>query len=309
MKGLELSEKYFFQCGLPILNEKFPKIVDKAAFGLVGSGSECYGFDDELSQDHDFEPSFCIFLPSNTFSRKEIFEMERVYSSLPSEFCGFKKTNINPAGGQRRGVILADEFYASKIGTSSPPDNLSDWFSIPEEFLFEATNGKIFLDNEGSFSNVRQKISYYPDDVRLKKLAGNLMQAYLTGVYNFVRASQRNDLLTAQLCAFEFVKSYTESVFLINRTYSPYYKWKYPKFKSLPVLSDTYSDIEILLCGQSDFRKNAEIITRLSDKLISALNNREITLIGKNDLQTAAYALNELISDNYLRNQNILFAV
>ena len=63
MNGLELSEKYYLTYGVPMLHELFPDFEGIVAVGLVGSGSECLGYDDELSRDHDFEPSFTIFLP------------------------------------------------------------------------------------------------------------------------------------------------------------------------------------------------------------------------------------------------------
>ena len=54
MKGLELSREYYEKFGKPMLTENFPELLDKIAVGLCGSGSECFGFDDELSRDHDF---------------------------------------------------------------------------------------------------------------------------------------------------------------------------------------------------------------------------------------------------------------
>ena len=63
MKGLDLARAFYEEYGLPMLEEQFSDVLDKIAIGLTGSGSECYGYDDEISQDHDFEPGFCIFLP------------------------------------------------------------------------------------------------------------------------------------------------------------------------------------------------------------------------------------------------------
>ncbi|MBO7398596.1 MAG: hypothetical protein J6V10_05830, partial [Clostridia bacterium] len=63
MKGLELSEAYYNEYGRKMLENDFPQLKDYLAAGLCGSGSECFGYDDELSKDHDFEPGFIIFLP------------------------------------------------------------------------------------------------------------------------------------------------------------------------------------------------------------------------------------------------------
>ena len=70
MNGLELSESYFEEFGKPMLERDFPDLLPHLAAGLCGSGSECFGFDDEVSRDHDFEPGFLIFLPGeDTVSR------------------------------------------------------------------------------------------------------------------------------------------------------------------------------------------------------------------------------------------------
>ena len=54
MKGLILSEEYYHQFGTKMIEEIFPKYKEKIAAGLAGDGSECYGFDDEISRDHDW---------------------------------------------------------------------------------------------------------------------------------------------------------------------------------------------------------------------------------------------------------------
>ena len=84
MKGLELSRAFFEEYGMPMLQEEFPQLLMYLAAGLTGSGSECFGFDDEVSRDHDFEPGFCIFLPGEeVVSRKDAFRLERAYAKLP----------------------------------------------------------------------------------------------------------------------------------------------------------------------------------------------------------------------------------
>ena len=66
MKGIELCERFYHEYGAPMLDESFGDIKHLLAVGIMGSGSECFGYDDELSWDHDFEPGFCIFLPEKS---------------------------------------------------------------------------------------------------------------------------------------------------------------------------------------------------------------------------------------------------
>ena len=62
MKGLDLARRYYEEYGKKMLEEEFPETLAFLAVGLVGSGSECYGFDDEISRDHDFTRGFAVWL-------------------------------------------------------------------------------------------------------------------------------------------------------------------------------------------------------------------------------------------------------
>ena len=112
MKGLELSKQYYEEYGREMLRESFGEYEHLIAVGLVGSGSDCYGYDDEISHDHDFEPGFCLFLPDETvIDNKVFFNLERAYSKLPNEFNGFKRSRVKPVGGSRNGAFRTRDFY------------------------------------------------------------------------------------------------------------------------------------------------------------------------------------------------------
>ena len=87
MNGLELSKKYYEAFGRPALETHAPKLLPKLAAGLVGEGSECLGFDDEISRDHDFDPGFCLWLTRADYEAHG-FALERLYAKLPKEFEG-----------------------------------------------------------------------------------------------------------------------------------------------------------------------------------------------------------------------------
>ena len=115
MKGLELSRAYFESYGLPMLEEQFSEVMPFLSAGLVGSGSEVLGYDDEISEDHDFEPGFCLLLPrEDIIDRRTAFLLERAYAKLPKEFMGYHRSMIGPVGGARHGVLRMDEFFREK---------------------------------------------------------------------------------------------------------------------------------------------------------------------------------------------------
>ena len=117
MKGMEIAEAYYDQFGKKMLDEEFPEIAGIVAVGLVGSGSECYGYDDELSRDHDFEPGFTVFLPpEEVVDRKTAFRLERAYTKLPDEFMGLTRNKDVSFDAGRKGVVRAGDFFLSKVG-------------------------------------------------------------------------------------------------------------------------------------------------------------------------------------------------
>ncbi len=309
MKGLELSEKFYYEYGEKMIKENFADIEKYLAVGLAGSGSECFGFDDEISQDHDFEPGFCIFIPDEIDSKTE-FQLERAYAKLPKEFMGYTRSPLNPVGGNRHGVIRISRFFEEKTGSKTADIPTVGWFCIAEQFPAEATNGKIFCDNLGMMTQLREKIAYMPDDVRLKKLAGNILLMAQSGQYNYPRCIKRGETAAAQLSVGEFVNTALKVIFLLNKKYIPYYKWTFRALKDLQKLSGLYGDLEYLISSDnSQAEKKQEIIEKISACVIDELKAQELTKISSPNLEPHAYSVNDKIKDGEIRNLNILYAV
>lgn len=311
MNGLELSEKFYIEYGVPMLQNEFSHLESVVAVGLMGSGSECFGYDDEISRDHDFEPGFCIFVPDG-IDERDLFQLDKAYRRLPREFMGFGRTVDAPVGGSRHGVFRIGDFFSGKVGTPNGNLQLREWFLVPEQGLAEATNGKIFRDDLGEVSDIRRRLLYYPEDVRLKKLAGNLLVMGQSGQYNYPRCISRGDTAAAQLAVNEFVKSTLNVIFLINKKYCPYYKWVFRALKDLPILSELYSDLEYLISSPNDeeiARKKKTIIEKICDEINLELRKEKLTDFGGNETEGHAYSVNNKIKDGNIRNLHILYGV
>ena len=313
MKGLELSKKYYEEYGKPMLEADFKDIIPFIAVGLVGSGSDCYGYDDEISHDHDFEPGFCIFLPNESIiDEKTAFNLERAYNKLPRELCGYKRSLVKPVGGSRNGVCRTSDFYNKKIGSPDARLTTQQWLHIPDFALAEAVNGEVFEDNLGEFTKIRSTLKNMPDDVLLKKLAGNLLIAAQSGQYNYPRILKRDETASSQLALFEFCNSAAKCVFLLNGKYMPYYKWQFKALRDLPNGSYFADSLEFLISTDNS-TDNAniknEIINNIAEEIINLLRAKNYTNATCNDLEKHAYSVNDFIKDASLRNENILIGI
>ncbi len=313
MKGIELSKRFYFEYGAPMIRDHFPELEGIIAVGLVGSGSECFGYDDFISQDHDFEPAFCMFVPDeDMIDSRTAFALERAYSRLPNEFMGYKRSAVSPVGGSRHGLIRTSEFFMNKVGSRDGRLELKDWFFIPEQSLAEAVGGRVFRDDLGEFSAVRERLEYFPEDVRLKKLAGNLLIMGQAGQYNYPRCISRGETAAAQLAVVEFVKSTLNTVFLLNKRYIPYYKWCFRALRELQRLGDLGGELEYLITSgntPAEAQKKEAVIEVICCRVISVLREDGLTYIEGKTAEENAYAVNDLVRDGNLRNLHILYGI
>ena len=303
MNGVELARGYFEEYGLPMLRKEFPELLPHLAARLFGSGSECFGFDDGVSRDHDFEPGFLLLLPGeDVIDRRSAFLLERAYARLPKEYGGVKRSLLQPVGGSRRGVLRTADVFTEKTG--SPDGRLSAemWLRVPEHALAEAVNGELFYDGSGEVTAIRERLRHYPEDIRRKKLAGQLLLMAQSGQYNYRRCLQHGENAAAQLAVTEFVRNGMEVLFLLNRTYQPYYKWSFRALRSLPVLSIEAELFEYLLTTDNEAaaEEKYDVIEGIAADVIDALMEEGLTKASCGDLEKHAYSVNDSIEDAQL---------
>ncbi|MCQ2484713.1 MAG: DUF4037 domain-containing protein [Clostridia bacterium] len=314
MNGLELSMGYYEEFGKTMLETEFEDILPFLAAGFVGSGSEHYGYDDEISRDHDFEPGFCIFLPGEDIvDRRRAFQLERAYAKLPKEYFGIKRQNISPVGGNRNGVIRTEEFYLKAVGSADGKLSAEQWLRLPDYALAEAVNGDIFFDNYGEFSKIREDLICMPEDIKLKRIAGNLLIMAQSGQYNFLRCIKHGEPEAAQLACVEFVNAAMKTIFLLQDRYMPYYKWSFRALRELIGTRELSEKLSFLLFGNNRDNMVAEhkydTIEEIASQTIKILEEKKLTKAICGDLEKHAYSVNDKIEDSVVRNMHILVAV
>lgn len=305
MKGMELARLYYEHCGRKQLQARFPDLFPRMAIGLAGEGSECFGFDDALSRDHDWGPAFCIWLDEwdyNRFGR----EVQAVYDSLSGELGGYPVRTVSLYGGGRVGVLCTQAWYYRYTRTQEGPQTIAEWRRIPETFLATATNGAVFKDELGSFTAIRRRLqAFYPEDVRIKKIVARAAIMAQAGQYNYPRCLRREDPVSAQLALAEFVKASLSMVYLLNCKYTPYYKWSYRGLREMEILPRAYERFEQLSQAES----GAETINQIEGicmNVAAELRRQRLTDRTESFLQAYCNDMMERIQDPELRQAHIL---
>jgi len=312
MQGLMLSRDYFFAHGMPMIRGSFGDMADRIAAGLVGPGSECYGFDDELSRDHDWGPGFCLWLSADDYEQIGV-ELQARYDALQKIFQGYERLLKGPHAGKRTGVFAITDFYRRFIRYDHVPNTLAEWRSLPETYLATATNGRVFSDPLGEFTAFREGLlAFYPEDVRLKKLAARCAAAGQTGQYNYRRCVARDELVAAHCALSGFVEAVISIVYLLNKRYRPFYKWMHRGMRDLPILGDScyrlLGDLcaEAGLSGRAVFAERERLIEEISARIVEHLTFEGFSDSESDFLLDHAHAIQATIENQALRSLHVM---
>jgi len=244
--GLELCRRYYEEYGRPMIAEKFRAYEAFIAVGLVGKGSDCFGFDDTLSQDHDYGPRFVMWVTKKVYG--EIGEeLQEAYDELPKSFMGIDRIETFH-GKDRCGVMIIEDFYKNLLGSNlvgmldhnsgggasgkESMETIKSWLAVHDYALAAAVNGEVFRDDEGIFTKYRNMLmEYYPKAVWYRKIAQTCALFSQNGQYNLPRMRMRGQVVAAELAKAECAKQAMKLYYLLNRKYAPHDKWL---FKGMP---------------------------------------------------------------------------
>ncbi len=322
-KALERCRAYYEEYGKALL-AGFPGLQGHYTVGLVGEGSECFGFDDAISTDHDYFPRFFIWLDEEGYEKYGV-SLQEAYGKLPGRFEELTDTVMTPEAVMRCGVCKTTDFYHRLLGRSTPPETIYDWISLQETRLATATNGAVFEESGGGFVEQRQAyLSYFPEDVRKKKLAARLKKMAQMGQYNYARCMQRGEIVAAEMALSEFIQNTCSCVYLLNKSYMPYLKWMCRGMKSLSRLSgmaDTLERLVLLSPGRDKwdlehpekyrFSLNFEdekvvLIEEAAMLVIEDLKRQGLTESNDTYLEQHAKEVENRIEDDRLRMANLM---
>ena len=269
ISGITLSREYYETYGKPMIESRFPEYADRIAVGLVGEGSDCFGFDDAFSRDHDWGPSFCMWVSDTTY--EEIGkELQEAYESLPKEYKGYEYRESLQGQG-RRGVQRIADFYEGLLGKENCPKDWKalgraheentdadeqcsalHWENIPKHRLAAAVNGEVFRDEEGAFTAIRNRLlNGYPERLRYLELAEAVAKFSQSLQYNYGRMLKRGDKATARMLLSDGVKGALKLLYLIAGDYAPHDKWLWAGLGKKAAYSEVLALLEKILLEPS----------------------------------------------------------
>ena len=305
MQGIEDSELFFKKEALPVLEHDFPELFPRIAAGMAGRGSECFGFDDEISRDHDFTTGFAIWLEREDEIRYG-FKLQRAYDELKKRSfpAPVAESKLGPS---EHGVTVIEDFYRRHTGLSGAPTCWQEWLYTPEYAFAEATNGKVFMDNSGSFSAIRNTILCdMPEDVRLKKIAARLAVMAQSGQYNFLRMLKHGEPGSAAMALHEFVKNAVSLIFLLNFRFAPYYKWQFRAMRTLPLFSGLEPELAKLLTQELPGKEKAGMVEKISSAIAEHLRETGLSSCCDAYLEPHAFDVMKKIRSARIRGLHVM---
>lgn len=283
--GIDSSRRFYENVIAPMIHDKFGEYENRIAVGLVGEGSDCFGYDDFMSRDHDFGTGVCLWFTDE--------DMNIIGNKLSDEYNALvarqKGANLTRRLSERRGVMTIRGFYSNILGVEitekdirnsllsdkSISNNEEIWNLLDHNCLATAVNGEVFRDDLGEFTSIRQwLLDYYPDRIWKIRIVNALHKFSAALQVNYARCMTRGDVVAARLCHMQGIEAAMELFFLMKRKYPPYYKWTYKRLTEIDVdgtfsrlvkeLSEAQCDVS--LWEGREYRPN---ILNMNDRIVA----------------------------------------
>ena len=229
MENVREKNRWFYDHYVAdLIRSRFSEYEDRIAVGIAGEGSDCFGYDDELSRDHDFGTGVCLWVTEEDMERFG-YQLSIAYNELVDSV---ERSYYTERLRERRGVMTIHDFYSNILNIDCDTENCvlteEEWYRLDHSCLKTATNGEIFRDDLGAFTAFRRYLlGYYPDRVWRIRIAEQLHDYAASLQVNYARCMTRGDTVAAELCRARGISAAMELFFLLRREYPPYYKWTF----------------------------------------------------------------------------------
>jgi len=262
-KGTDLARRFYEDAVRPIIEEEVDGVGYLAA--RLGSGSDVLGLDDETSQDHDFGCRLTVLVDEEHASLVDGIR-EALEASLPQTFEDWPvrfATSWDTTVSHKVEVATVSGFARSRLGLDpSRPLAVADWLCLTGQSVLEVIGGPVFHDSTAEYSELVERLAWYPHDVWLYVLSS--AWARLSQELAFVgRTAALDDTVGSQILAARLSRDMIHLAFLLERRWIPYPKWAGTVLRELPIgptLTGCLEEALAAVDGQARQEKLAEAI-------------------------------------------------
>ncbi len=310
MKGIELVERFFFEIIEPMINARYPELRYAAAF--LGAGSEVLGYDDEISQDHDWGLRLNLFVADTQISE----QLDQYFrDELPGEFLGFsthwgeaddkgvRLMTEDPGSGINHRIEIStvqqylDQKLNLKIDRIDELSQLSiaQWLSLPEQSLLEFVSGRVFKDGSGKLNQAREYLGYYPRTVWIFAMLGEWNHIAEEQVF-IARSGDTGSDTGSRLIATSMVNRIIRLAIHLESRYIPYAKWKVKAFEET-TLHGELSPIISKILDSRKWREREELLNQALGMVIE--RHIELGLVKRYDYGPVLFHTREYYITNW----------
>jgi hypothetical protein len=237
VQGLELARRFYLEWGVPYLHQKWPALADRVAAGLF-RGSQVLEADDAWSRDHGWGPMFLVLLAEPDYALQGPAVEQALQAEAPREWLGYRYLGPGP----NVEVSSLDRYLTYWLGFAAPPAQWRAWLgSTPhsgarEHELYLLRHGQVFADPLGELAARRAAFWQYPEPAWWERVWDELFKVWHFGQYNVCeRLVHRHDPVSLQLALGQFLEAVMRLGLLLERDYTPYWKWLAHEFRKHPI--------------------------------------------------------------------------
>jgi len=279
--GLELAESFYREVVAAIVGSR------QHSAALLGEGSEVLGFDSERSTDHAWGPRLQLFVDAVDAQalRSDLdARLPEHYRGWPVRFYRWQTSQVD----HHVEVLTLDDWLSAGLGFD-PRDGvpIDGWLSTPQQVLLEVTAGAVFHDGDGTLTEVRERLAWYPHEVWLWMMAAQWMliadREPLIG-----RTAEAGDRLGSRLAAALLARDVMRLALLQERQYAPYDKWLGTTFSRLRTASRLELALDRLVAA-ADYPSMEEALVEAMEE--AACRHNALGMTGQLEPRAAPYAV------------------
>lgn len=114
-KAFDSSRRFYDAYVAEMIKDKFSQYEDRIAVGIAGEGSDCFGYDDFMSRDHDFGTGVCLWLDDDDMKEfgNELSESHKFSAALQVNYarCMTRDDVVAARLCQMQGLEAAMELF------------------------------------------------------------------------------------------------------------------------------------------------------------------------------------------------------